>query len=119
VYITGAFGGNGHVLHFSTFEVHNLSDQFIFVEQVEVLGEAIPTQDRLVKAGESIRHAGRNDLSYPTSDKNQYVETTFHTRDGKRFATRQALQLRSRVADDKFDITGMSQATMERLPHEE
>jgi len=114
VYVEGSFGGNGHVMRFQACRTHNLSDQFVFLEHIEVLGRTINFNDHLVKAGESIMHTGIDDLSYPTSQKPQYLEIYFHAKNGKKFVAKQQLSFGSR-ADAKFSVTGLSKPTIKAL----
>ncbi|MCA9324412.1 hypothetical protein KC992_04925, partial [Candidatus Saccharibacteria bacterium] len=68
VYIQGSFGGNGHVLDFRSCTTYNLSDKFVFIDKIEVLGATIPFENALIKSGESLQHTGINGLAYPSSD---------------------------------------------------
>jgi hypothetical protein len=110
VFFTGAFGGNGHVMHLGACETHNLSEQFIYLERIEVLGGAIPFGgSTIVKAGESLRHTGNDLLSYPTSDEHQYLDIFFHYKNGKHYCARQTLQLAPFLDNSRYNVVGLSE----------
>lgn len=110
--IGGAIGGNGHQLRIMTCQIHNLSDQHVFIEQIEALGRAINFSDALIKPGDNLRFGDIDGLSCPTTDTPQYVEILFHNKENEHFKAKQMLKLKSR-ADGKFDIAGFASPVVE------
>ncbi len=109
VYFQGSFGGNGVQLKLGGCSTHNLSDQFVFLEHIEVLGRKMQFNDHVIKAGEAMRHSGIDDLVYPDTDEERFLELFFKAKNGKQFVARQKLQYDGRQ-DGKFNIVGLSKS---------
>jgi len=104
VFIAGAFGGNGHSMHFQVIKVKNLSDEIIFLDKIYLLGITVNQNNKLIEP-KSTSNIPALSLDYPTSNKKQYLEFEYHTRNDKKFVAKQELLFSSRVADDKYDVS--------------
>jgi hypothetical protein len=114
IYLQGSFGGNGVLMRLAGCNTHNLSDQFIFLEHIDVLGRTMKFNDHIIKAGETISHTGIDNLNYPDSNEERFLEIFFKAKNGKQFIARQKLQYGSRQ-DGKFNITGLGKPQIQKL----
>jgi len=105
VYVIGNFGGNGHIMHFQLVKLDNTSNELIFLDNISFLNIHTPLNSKLVKPKETVILQTWNGMEYPTSNKNQWLEFEFHTRNGNKFVARQKLIFSSRVADDKYNVS--------------
>ncbi len=114
VYLKCSFGGNGVSLNMSIGQTFNLSERFIFLEKMNILGRTIKFDDSLVKAGDSLHHTGIDGLEYPDSDKDQFLEIYFHSKNAEQYVARQKLKLQPRQ-DGKFNIAGLDNPTVKAV----
>lgn len=112
VYCDGSFGGNGVRLRFAACKTHNLSNHFIFLDHINILGRIIRFKGQIIKAGDTISHTGIDDLNYPDTNTDRFLEIYFKTKNGKQFVARQKLQYGSRQ-DGKFNIVGLENPQVE------
>ena len=63
----------------------------------------------LIKAGESLQHSGIDGLSYPATDETRYVEIHFHTKNNKKFISRQKMEYQKRNGDEKYNIVRLGE----------
>lgn len=105
---------NGAGLSILQANMHNLSESFVFIERVSILGRDINLNDMLVKAGDSFTHSGIADLPYPEDDKPHYLEIRFKSKNNVPYLAKQRLELEKR-ADGRYNITGFSKATITKM----
>ena len=92
-----------------------MSEDFIIPERITLLGRTINFGNHPpIKAGESIHHTGIDDLEYPSTDEDRFVEIFFMGRTGQRFVARQKMSYESRQ-DGKFNINGLSRPVVEEI----
>lgn len=114
IYLDASFGGNGVQLRLAACRTHNLSDQFVFLERIEILGRTINFNDSVIKAGATLSHTGIDDLSYPETDEERYLEIFFKAKNGRQFVGQQKLQYGSRQ-DGKFNVIGLGKPQIEAI----
>lgn len=115
VYLSGGFGGNGHNFRLSACTTYNLSDNFIILDEVTVLGGKMKFSNTIIKSGESIAHTGIDGLSYPSSDKDLYLEIHFRSKHNEKHVSTQKLKLQARAGDDKYNVVGLSEPSIKRV----
>jgi len=105
VFMTGAFGGNGHTMHFQLVKIENTSNELVFLDKISFLDVQISLNNKLVKPQEISNLQTWDGMKYPTSNQNQWLEFEFHTRNGNNFVAKQKLLFSSRVADNKYNVS--------------
>jgi hypothetical protein len=112
--IDGIFGGNGVRFSFRG-RIENLSDQPIFPETIEMLGQRLDfSENRHVAANGTFPIARIEYTPYSNRNDDEYLDFTFRTRGNVRFRVRQQLRFQSR-ADEKFNVVGLSGPVIEQL----
>ena len=104
VFITGAFGGNGDTMHFQLVNIDNTSNELIFLDEISFLDVRVSLNNKLIKPNTVSNLQTWDNLTYPTSNKNQWLKFRFHTRNGLKYVAKQKLLFTSRVADDKYNV---------------
>ncbi len=100
---SGAFGGNGHSMHFQVIKISNRSKVDIFIDSINVLGTNFP-QNKRINSKQEDRFPAINNLQYPDNQNVKYIECYFHDIDNNKFKFITLLSYHERQADEKFNL---------------
>ena len=104
VYTLGAFGGNGHTMHFQVVKVENDSEEMVFLDKISFLEIKHPLNNKRIRAKETTNLRTWDNLTYPTSNSTQWLKLNFHIRNGNKYIAKQKLIFSPRTADNKYDV---------------
>lgn len=90
-------------MSFVVCKAHNLSDQPVFIESIQVLGGEYTAQDRLVRPNSEANLPQIDNLPWQDADTPIFVDMIYRDTDHNRYRARHATQLRH-MAIEKYKI---------------
>lgn len=102
-YFNAGVASNGVNMNLVAGQAHNLSDEHLFLESVEILGTAYPMRSRLIKAGDEVRIHQIGPLPMLDNDDPVHIDMIYSDTKGNRFLARHATELQH-MAIEKYKI---------------